>query len=138
MSSPVDIDRVADEHELTLIRVRPGDKYCQANGQEYYDNKSAYSYLVIYLGIYDDPELELISFFHELGHYLVGSTCELDKYASEKLAWMRGLAEAGRYGVKFSENALEWARKQVETYAEYESVFCVQGFGVVSGPGVQS
>jgi len=83
----------------------------------------------IYLGAYKDPELRLISFFHELGHIVDVDNKLLPKYEdlpyyhfSEASAWRRGLRLATRAGIEFSENALEWAKGQLSTYFEDDNL----------------
>ena len=76
------IQEIADKYGVKLYEVKKGDKYCEANGEENYHNSSYCAGSIyckcgaggcdnnaeIWLGFYDDDELRLISFFHELGH----------------------------------------------------------------------
>lgn len=97
-----------------VIFVEPGDIHCTNNGIEKYIERS---FIVgndmIYLGIYKDLELLVISFFHELGH-IVKSKGE--KYNSEEEAWKIGIELAKEERLEFSENALNWAKTQLSTY----------------------
>lgn len=77
------------------------------------------------LGRYDDPELRLISFFHEIGHLLADpgedwritdKSSDTAKWENERLAWARGLWLAEREGIRFSAVALRWADEQLASY----------------------
>ena len=50
---------IAEKHNIELIEIVAGDKYCEANGEDNYKNRS---YVAgndqIFLGIYDDEELK--------------------------------------------------------------------------------
>jgi len=77
----------------------------------------------IFLGQYEDQELRLISFFHELGHIVSTDEGKVPKYEdlpyyhyAEAVAWKRGLELAVDEGVAFSGKALEWAKEQLATY----------------------
>ena len=130
------IEKIAEKYNVELYEIVKGDEYCQANGEENYHN---YSYCAgsiyckcgaggynnnseIWLGFYDDEELKLISFFHELGH--VTDDTKWDgiplKYTSEKSAWDKGYEIAKEYGVKFSRKSKGWATKQLNSYKSWE------------------
>lgn len=77
------------------------------------------------IGLYENTEFELVSFFHELGHCLLArdGTPNLDsmplshwKIEQEAQAWAVGFAMADCYSIKFSAKARAWARKQLRTY----------------------
>ena len=79
----------------------------------------------IYLGVYQDPELRLISFFHELGHVLDSDNKRCPAYEDlpyyhfcEASAWRMGLRLATRAEILFSDNAISWGKKQLATYFE--------------------
>jgi len=115
------IDKIAADHSMILIRITSGDRYCKANGEDNYINSSYIAGDEIYLGIYTDKELELISFFHEMGHHLdkidwSKGADKYTKYKSEANAWKIGIAFAKEHGVTFSKSAIKWAQKQLETY----------------------
>lgn len=69
----------------------------------------------IYLGLYSDPELRLVSFFHELGHVL-DLARRRTKFTQERAAWQIGFAVAKRLNLKFSLAARRWCKLQLETY----------------------
>ena len=97
-----------------VIKVERGDERCQANGEDWYINSS---YVIgcteIQIGIYDDNELLIASFFHELGH-IVGS--KNNRFNSEEKAWEIGFQLAKEYGYTFSDKTYKWAKEQLETY----------------------
>jgi hypothetical protein len=85
-------------------------------------NSSAYAGYNIFIGQYEDKELEEISFWHELGHIVSGSnmkrTCFMTKISQEGLAWEVGLELAAQHGriYDYYDPAIVWARKQLKTY----------------------
>lgn len=101
--------QVCQKYGVTLFRVPQSDP-----DYKFYINASAIFGLdFLKLGVYEDEELEIISFFHEIGHVIAS---EINTYEAEKNAWKYGIEEAKRYGIFFSENALRWADEQLETY----------------------
>lgn len=98
-----------------LVKVIRGDKLCKANGEENYINRS---YICgndrIELGIYEDEELMIASFFHEIGHIV---DTKDDKYNSEEQAWVIGFELAKKHGYNFSENTYKWAEEQLTSYS---------------------
>lgn len=72
----------------------------------------------ITIGIYDDHELMVISFFHELAHVLTDHLVEQDsEYIEFELeAWKIGLEIAEQYEISFSSKAVGWALDQLKTY----------------------
>lgn len=90
-------------------------------GPEYYVNRSfSIGRREILLGTYMDPELKLISFFHELGHCTQPKVTEqITLLVHEAAAWKQGLLLAETQGLKFSANALSWALDQLVTYENY-------------------
>jgi hypothetical protein len=110
------LNEIAIEHGIKkLVFVKPGDAECLANGEDYYIGRS---FIVgsdeIHLGIYEDPELLTISFFHELGHIFNNKD---NQFNSESKAWSNGIYLAGAYGYYFSDKAKAWARQQLNTYS---------------------
>jgi len=63
----------------------------------------------VILGAYEDAELRLASFFHEVGHLM-------NKDGGQLRAWGAGLDLAASLGVIFSKETLSWCWKQAETY----------------------
>ena len=102
---------------IKLVQITKGDEYCIANGEERYINSS---YIAgrdeIYLGIYENKELLIASFFHEIGHTLVNFINYKTVIDIEREAWKQGFDVAKKYGYNFSKETYEWADKQIETY----------------------
>lgn len=102
-----------------LVKVKSGDKYCLANGEDTYLNSS---YLIggdeVHVGIYDDEELLIASFFHELGHIVENKN---NKYNSETVAWLNGFKLAKQHGYTFTEKVYLWAIEQLSTYDNEEN-----------------
>lgn len=80
----------------------------------------------IYLGKFDDPEIEKIAFFHELGHALsedliIKRHKVMTVISGECLAWEIGLNIAYENGFEWEEDSVPmiWAKKQLKTYFEH-------------------
>ena len=76
---------------VTVHFVKPDDKYCQANGEEHYYDRSFCSGNKIYIGLYKNKERLLISFFHELAHIIDPRTQHHSALDCECRAWTFGL-----------------------------------------------
>jgi hypothetical protein len=98
--------------------VTPGDKYVVANGEETFKNKS---YIVgkdeIIMGLYDDPNLFVASFFHEIGHAFIDKVFT-NRVELERMAWVTGFQIAEKHGYKFPDYVYDWTIKQIATYQE--------------------
>jgi hypothetical protein len=105
------------------VEVQLGDKYCKANGEDSYIDHSYVAGNYIELGIYEDPEKRIVSFFHEMGHILtpkrVHKRCNT-KYEIEEKAWRYGYKLAKFYGIEFNKETKKWAQEQLDTYIGYE------------------
>jgi len=84
---------------------------------------------LIQLGVYQDPEIRLLSFFHELGHIVDRDNRRIPEYKdlpyyhfNEASAWRMGLRLAFRNGVEFSQNALDTAKEYLTTYFEDDNL----------------
>jgi len=64
----ITIHNIALEYGINIIQVEKDDKYCEANGEHNYTNASYVAGNDIWLGMYEDNELRILSFFHEMGH----------------------------------------------------------------------
>jgi hypothetical protein len=78
----------------------------------------------IILGKYRDQEKELISFFHELGHILIDKKF-IKKWNYNTLiieieCWNRGIEEARKKGILFSDKAMEWGYKKALSYIGHD------------------
>lgn len=78
------------------------------------------------LGEFDDPDCEVLAFFHEIAHMktmeLIGleRTHTLCTISDEGMAWEIGIALARKHGFKydFYHPALNWCREQLRSYVE--------------------
>ena len=74
----------------------------------------------IILGLYDDQEVKMAAFFHEVGHTIVKPTFEKlvnnDEMLIEFQAWIEGLKVAKKYGYKFSDKAFEYILMSLNSY----------------------
>ena len=93
------------------------------------DNCGACAGRVIYLGRFDDPEIEIIAFFHELGHALSNElVCKraqvMTTISGEGLAWELGLGIAFKHGYEWDYHSyvMVWAREQFKTYIKDENM----------------
>ena len=130
------IREIAKKYNVRLHEVTQGDNHCEANGEESYHNASYCAGNIhckcgvggydnnaeIWLGFYDDEELRLISFFHELGHVTDNTLMNIEsiKYDFEKIAWNNGYEIASDYGIKFTRKSKGWATKQLNSYKGWE------------------
>jgi hypothetical protein len=117
--------KIAETYNIKIHEIIKGDSYCKSMGEDWYKNSSYIAGKEIYLGIYDDDELKIISFFHELGHSLTPPyknehSYKISKYEFEKIAWKIGLKKAKNHNYSFSFKSLRWAVKQLQSYIEYE------------------
>lgn len=82
----------------------------------------------IFMGTFDDPDIFITAFFHELGHCvnarLRRTNCHLCKLSNEGAAWEMGFHLAKKYGFDWDYDSKErkWARKQLQTYI-HETIF---------------
>lgn len=115
----IDLHEIAIKHGIKeFVKVEKGDQLCEWNGEDSYINRS---YVCgndrIELGIYENKELLIASFFHELGHI---TDTKNGYYNSEEKAWEIGFKLAEKYGYKFSAQTYKWAQKELETYVGYK------------------
>jgi hypothetical protein len=103
-------------------KVEQGDKFCECNGEDNYIN---HSYICgndeIQLGIYDNEEYMIASFFHELGHSTDKTEWWVDAdstttFKSESNDWKLGFELAEKHGYVFSEDTFNWCNDQLNTY----------------------
>ncbi len=86
-------------------------------------NEGACASRNIWLGSFDDPEIETVAFFHELGHALSNELvckrgCVMTTISGEGLAWELGFGLAFEHGYawEYDSPAMKYARKRFETY----------------------
>ena len=120
---------ICDEFKIKLTDVTIDSDYIKRAGmvgcEESFKNKSYSCCGELILGNYDNPELKLISFFHELGHNSLISQESLEdelisKMDTELECWRIGIAFAKKRNITFSEDAVAWGYKQAITYANYK------------------
>ena len=119
-------EQVADRYRVKVYLVKRGDKFCKANGESEYVNRSYFSGRTIWVGIYTDQEKKLASFFHEVGHIIDpieiweanGDPIGV-RHKIELWAWTIGFKLAESYGITFSANTKRWAKRQADTYLKY-------------------
>ncbi len=104
---------------IEIAFVEPGDKYIQANGLDTYDNRS---YCIgkdkIVVGIYEDDELFLVSFYHELAHCLFDYDRNTSIYAFEQAVWENTFKLLEEHDYKISDNTAVWCLEQLNSYKE--------------------
>jgi len=123
------INNLINEYNVKLNKIKKGDKFCEANGEENYHNQSYSAGGIqnnfngndneIWLGFYDNDEYKLLSFFHEMGHLLMTEkelNTNLTTYQYEKAAWRHGYVLARKYNIEFNEDTIKWGKEQLKTY----------------------
>lgn len=87
-------------------------------------NQSWSSYSLITLGEYENKELELISFFHELGHNKISQDFikkwNYNTLLIELECWNIGLEIAREINILFSDNAIKWGFNQALSYVNHD------------------
>ena len=110
---PRNIFEIANKYEVSVVR----DTYnCD-------HNEGSCACGEISLGSFDESGVELIAFFHELGHAMSNKlVCKrgrtMTTLSGEGLAWELGLGLAYDCGYEWEYNSIEmqWAREQYATY----------------------
>lgn len=114
---PGEIIKIAKDKDVFIVRDTDncGKNYGASAGND------------IFLGEFDDPEIELAAFFHELGHALMNKLilkrgCVMSTLSGEGTAWELGLGIAFEYGHKWEHDShvMKWARKQLRSYINGE------------------
>ena len=119
MKIPENIEKIAKDYNVLI----------QRDVDNYEQNSGGCAGGCIYLANFDDSEIELVAFFHELGHALSNKlVCKrgftMTKLSSEGLAWELGLGIAFDYGYKWDyyDYVMVWAREQFKTYFKEENI----------------
>ena len=118
-----EIERLSDKYGITIVSAEENKRL---NGE--HRNNMASSGSMIFLNEFDDPDFEIVAFFHELGHVEISRSpyfsfnsafCYL---ASEALAWSVGFAIAEREGYvwDYRSKQKEYARECLKTYLNHE------------------
>lgn len=117
------LEMLADKYGITLVSAEDNAK---ANGE--HRNHMASAGSMIFLNRFDDPDLEIVAFFHELGHveagrtpYLRHSVC-LCKLSQEAMAWEIGLSLAAKEGYEWDyySKQMDYARQCLLSYLHHE------------------
>lgn len=78
----------------------------------------------LYVGKYDNPEYELISIFHEIGHYFLDKDfpeqVEYNTLLIELECWREGILQARDMGILFTDDAIQWGIQQALTYVGHD------------------
>lgn len=115
------INKVINDYNLVLIDIKDNPSYIINSGmsEETYINNSYRCGNEIILGIYDNDEIRLASFFHELRHG-IDIPKEKKEYLSilgyEKWAWKNGYKVTKKYNVKFSSRVNNYIKLCLKTY----------------------
>lgn len=117
-----ELEKIADKLGFTLIYNKDSDN------DPLFNNMSVAGY-TIWVGDYENKEFELISFFHEYGHHLVGHDTFAEKWNYNTLmveieCWNRGLEAARNMGYLFSDKAVEWGFGRAMTYVGNDEREC--------------
>jgi hypothetical protein len=111
---------------ITVYKVERGDKWWNANGPDAYLNESACAGRdEIWVGVYDNKDEEIASFFHELGHCISPNMedfhhTEYSIFHVELDAWMVGLIEAYKYKYLMKPSTFKYMVKCLESYIKLE------------------
>ena len=111
-------DRILHIAERYSVSVKRDSENCLKN-------QAACAGRSIFLGVFSDPEIELVAFFHELGHVMANELVLKRGYvmctlSSEGSAWELGLGIAFMCGYKWDyySNEMEYDRNQLKTYVK--------------------
>lgn len=115
------IEHLADKYGITLVSAEENAKCNGANR-----NNMSCCGSIIFLNEFDDPDIELAAFFHELGHVEVSRTPYLRqsgffcKISQEAVAWEFGISIAIAEGYKWGyySKELQYARKCLASYID--------------------
>lgn len=115
------IEKLASQYNIKVVFIDESKKY-----EDFQERNHSWSMGSdeIWLGLYDDPELQFISFFHELGHCLLTREfVEKWNYSTlpiEIECWNIGLEEARKNDILFSDEAIKWGYEQAISYAGHD------------------
>lgn len=131
----IDYQKIASYYNIIVHKVEVGDENCIANGVDTYLNRSfcAGHFLTpcttsssscaaeIWIGIYENKDEEIASFFHELGHCIttIGdkfNDLSNDSFNLELDAWMVGLIEAYKYGYLLPRSCFDYMIDSIKSY----------------------
>ena len=116
------------KYGIKVHKVERGDECWEANGSDAYLNRSSCAGRdEIWVGVYDNKDEEIASFFHELGHCISTNLkdfhyTEYDTFHAELDAWMVGLTEAYKYKYLMKPSTLKYMVECLESYIEAEQI----------------
>jgi len=113
--------KIAAKYDIaTLHFVKIGDDWCEEDGEDRYLDESAIGGCdEIWVGIYEDDEIKLASFFHAIGYTLSNNVFDT-VYERHQEAWRIGFEVALVEGIEFSDNAKVWAKGKLDTFIGWE------------------
>jgi hypothetical protein len=132
----IDYKKIASNYNIIVHQVEIGDENCVANGVDAYLNSpscaghflnscttsSSSCVAEIWIGIYDNKDEEIASFFHELGHCITTIADKFDNLSSndsfnlELDAWMVGLVESYKYGYLLPRSCFDFMINSIKSY----------------------
>lgn len=96
---------------------------CRLTRCEYCDrNQGAAAGNELFLGEFDDPDIEIVAFFHELGHFVSGHRLDVTHWlctvTREAVAWEVGFQLAREYGHDWDYDSKQrtYARQCLSSY----------------------
>ena len=121
------IKQIAEDYDIKLINVTKKniDKYSKLykiKKEDLINNAEIIGNEELILGIFDDKEVRIAAFFHEIGHTLISDKFEklvnCDCLLIEYKAWILGLKAAKKYGYKFSNKTFKYILTSLNSYYE--------------------
>jgi hypothetical protein len=121
----IDYRRIASSYDIDVHKVERGDELWESEGEEIHLNRSfSAGRDQIVIGVYDDKDAEIASFFHELGHCISPNLREYDpknlKFHYELDAWMVGLTEAYKWGYMIKPSTFKFMVECIDSYIGWE------------------
>jgi hypothetical protein len=117
----IEIERVAKKLGMNIIYNKDSD-----NDPLY--NDCSCTFPDVWIGDYSNDEFELISLFHEYGHYIMGTGIRKNFAAEWKYntliieieCWRLGLEVARNLGYLFSDEAIKFGYEKAMSYVGYD------------------
>ncbi len=113
----ITIESLAKELGIKLI-------YNSDSSDDLLYNECAQAGGTFWIGEYEDEELKLISFFHELGHTIITQEFikkwEYNTFIIELECWNLGFEEARKREIFFSDKAIAWGLQKATSYVGHD------------------
>jgi len=122
----INYQEIGDRYGIKIYKIERGGKLWEENGEEMYLNRSFCAGRdEIWVGVYDDEDEEVASFFHELGHCISHSFdnlhhSEFRMFHVELDAWMLGLTEAYKHNYLIKPSTFKFITDCINSYVGYE------------------